>query len=223
MTFILLKTWQCFIRTWKIFTLRKISICSCGWKHTVASDRNEDRQTVSQEGMMRRMMINAFVLNFSPCLRYVFESVGGIRKLTINKCTLADDAAYECVVGEEKSFTEVFIQGKPSFSPSSLSSLPHTFIEHSSVSFVLSAYLSLSCGPSVLERKPSVLLIFFFNSVHSVCPYLVFTWAVCFWARFLSYFRICKVSLLSYISMNARHLLLFLLYAYRQYFVVILL
>uniref|UniRef100_A0A8B9HDU0 Myosin-binding protein C, fast-type n=1 Tax=Astyanax mexicanus TaxID=7994 RepID=A0A8B9HDU0_ASTMX len=43
-----------------------------------------------------------------PSAKYVFESVGGIRKLTINKCTLSDDAAYECVVGEEKSFTEIF-------------------------------------------------------------------------------------------------------------------
>uniref|UniRef100_A0A8C1M8L6 Myosin binding protein C, fast type a n=1 Tax=Cyprinus carpio TaxID=7962 RepID=A0A8C1M8L6_CYPCA len=48
-----------------------------------------------------------------PSAKYIFESVGGIRKLTINKCTLADDAAYECVVGEEKSFTEVFIQEPP--------------------------------------------------------------------------------------------------------------
>ncbi|XP_039543175.1 myosin binding protein Ca isoform X1 [Pimephales promelas] len=48
-----------------------------------------------------------------PSAKYVFESVGSIRKLTINKCTLADDAAYECVVGEEKSFTEVFVQEPP--------------------------------------------------------------------------------------------------------------
>uniref|UniRef100_A0A671S6G4 Myosin-binding protein C, fast-type n=1 Tax=Sinocyclocheilus anshuiensis TaxID=1608454 RepID=A0A671S6G4_9TELE len=48
-----------------------------------------------------------------PSAKYIFESVGGIRKLTINKCTLADDAAYECVIGEEKSFTEVFIQEPP--------------------------------------------------------------------------------------------------------------
>uniref|UniRef100_A0A8C1VDB8 Myosin-binding protein C, fast-type n=1 Tax=Cyprinus carpio TaxID=7962 RepID=A0A8C1VDB8_CYPCA len=48
-----------------------------------------------------------------PSAKYIFESVGGIRKLTINKCTLADDAAYECVVGEEKSFTEVFVQEPP--------------------------------------------------------------------------------------------------------------
>lgn len=43
--------------------------------------------------------------------RYVFESVGSLRKLTINKCNLSDDAAYECVVGEEKCFTEVFVKG----------------------------------------------------------------------------------------------------------------
>lgn len=43
--------------------------------------------------------------------RYVFESVGNKRTLTINKCNLSDDAAYECVVGEEKSFTEVFVKG----------------------------------------------------------------------------------------------------------------
>uniref|UniRef100_A0A8B9HCZ5 Myosin binding protein C, fast type a n=1 Tax=Astyanax mexicanus TaxID=7994 RepID=A0A8B9HCZ5_ASTMX len=48
-----------------------------------------------------------------PSAKYVFESVGGIRKLTINKCTLSDDAAYECVVGEEKSFTEIFVQEPP--------------------------------------------------------------------------------------------------------------
>ncbi|XP_047017644.1 myosin binding protein Ca isoform X2 [Ictalurus punctatus] len=48
-----------------------------------------------------------------PSAKYVFESIGGIRKLTINKCTLSDDAAYECVVGEEKCFTEVFIQEPP--------------------------------------------------------------------------------------------------------------
>uniref|UniRef100_A0A672LFK6 Myosin-binding protein C, fast-type-like n=1 Tax=Sinocyclocheilus grahami TaxID=75366 RepID=A0A672LFK6_SINGR len=48
-----------------------------------------------------------------PSAKYIFESVGGIRKLIINKCTLADDAAYECVIGEEKSFTEVFVQEPP--------------------------------------------------------------------------------------------------------------
>ncbi|XP_046722571.1 myosin binding protein Ca [Silurus meridionalis] len=48
-----------------------------------------------------------------PSAKYIFESIGGIRKLTINKCTLSDDAAYECVVDEEKCFTEVFVQEPP--------------------------------------------------------------------------------------------------------------
>ncbi|TNM97074.1 hypothetical protein fugu_015230, partial [Takifugu bimaculatus] len=48
-----------------------------------------------------------------PSAKYVFESVGNKRILTINKCNLSDDAAYECVVGEEKSFTEVFVKAAP--------------------------------------------------------------------------------------------------------------
>ncbi|XP_063045426.1 myosin binding protein Ca isoform X3 [Engraulis encrasicolus] len=48
-----------------------------------------------------------------PSAKYVFESIGGIRKLTINKCNLSDDAAYECVVGEEKCSTEIFVKEPP--------------------------------------------------------------------------------------------------------------
>uniref|UniRef100_A0A3P9M882 Myosin-binding protein C, fast-type n=1 Tax=Oryzias latipes TaxID=8090 RepID=A0A3P9M882_ORYLA len=48
-----------------------------------------------------------------PSAKYVFENVGNKRTLTINKCNLSDDAAYECVVGEEKSFTEVFVKEPP--------------------------------------------------------------------------------------------------------------
>uniref|UniRef100_A0A665T019 Myosin-binding protein C, fast-type n=1 Tax=Echeneis naucrates TaxID=173247 RepID=A0A665T019_ECHNA len=48
-----------------------------------------------------------------PSAKYVFESVGNKRTLTINKCNLSDDAAYECVVGEDKSFTEVFVKEPP--------------------------------------------------------------------------------------------------------------
>lgn len=44
-------------------------------------------------------------------LRYVMEANGNIRTLTINKTTLADDAAYECVVGEDKCSTEVYVKG----------------------------------------------------------------------------------------------------------------
>uniref|UniRef100_A0A8C7P4P5 Myosin-binding protein C, fast-type n=1 Tax=Oncorhynchus mykiss TaxID=8022 RepID=A0A8C7P4P5_ONCMY len=48
-----------------------------------------------------------------PSAKYIIESIGNIRTLTINKCSLADDAAYECVIGEEKSFTEVFVKEPP--------------------------------------------------------------------------------------------------------------
>ncbi|XP_076027080.1 myosin binding protein Ca [Genypterus blacodes] len=48
-----------------------------------------------------------------PSTKYVFESVGNKRTLTINKCNLSDDAVYECVVGEEKSFTEVLVKEPP--------------------------------------------------------------------------------------------------------------
>ncbi|XP_077481328.1 myosin-binding protein C, fast-type-like [Stigmatopora argus] len=48
-----------------------------------------------------------------PSAKYVMETNGNIRTLTINKTSLADDAAYECVVGEDKSFTEVFVKEPP--------------------------------------------------------------------------------------------------------------
>lgn len=48
------------------------------------------------------------------------EANGNIRTLTINKASLADDAAYECVVGEDKCFTEVFVKGEPSFPKSKI-------------------------------------------------------------------------------------------------------
>lgn len=43
------------------------------------------------------------------------EAVGNVRTLTLNRTTLADDAAYECVVGEDKCFTEVFVKGEAPF------------------------------------------------------------------------------------------------------------
>lgn len=50
---------------------------------------------------------------FSYCaFRYIFESVGNKRFLTINNCSLADDAAYTCILGDEKSFTELFVKGR---------------------------------------------------------------------------------------------------------------
>ncbi|XP_050784134.1 myosin-binding protein C, fast-type [Gopherus flavomarginatus] len=48
-----------------------------------------------------------------PSAKYVFENVGKKRILTINKCTLADDAAYECAVADEKLFTELFVKEPP--------------------------------------------------------------------------------------------------------------
>uniref|UniRef100_A0A2K6KGK7 Myosin binding protein C2 n=1 Tax=Rhinopithecus bieti TaxID=61621 RepID=A0A2K6KGK7_RHIBE len=45
-----------------------------------------------------------------PSSKYVFENVGKKRILTINKCTLADDAAYEVAVKDEKCFTELFVK-----------------------------------------------------------------------------------------------------------------
>ncbi|XP_048149206.1 LOW QUALITY PROTEIN: myosin-binding protein C, fast-type-like, partial [Corvus hawaiiensis] len=48
-----------------------------------------------------------------PSNKYVFENVGLKRILTITKCSLADDAAYECRVNDEKCFTEVFVKEPP--------------------------------------------------------------------------------------------------------------
>uniref|UniRef100_A0A8C6UL04 Myosin binding protein C, fast type a n=1 Tax=Neogobius melanostomus TaxID=47308 RepID=A0A8C6UL04_9GOBI len=45
--------------------------------------------------------------------RYVLESEGNVRSLTINKCNLSDDAVYECVVDEEKCYTELFVKEPP--------------------------------------------------------------------------------------------------------------
>ncbi|XP_026563889.1 myosin-binding protein C, cardiac-type [Pseudonaja textilis] len=45
--------------------------------------------------------------------KYIFESMGNKRILTINHCSLADDAAYQCVIGEEKTFTELFVREPP--------------------------------------------------------------------------------------------------------------
>ncbi|KAG7275541.1 hypothetical protein CRUP_013445 [Coryphaenoides rupestris] len=51
--------------------------------------------------------------DIQPSGRYIFESVGNMRYLTINHCSLADDAAYTCVVGEEKCTTELFVKEPP--------------------------------------------------------------------------------------------------------------
>ncbi|XP_012588974.1 PREDICTED: myosin-binding protein C, fast-type [Condylura cristata] len=48
-----------------------------------------------------------------PSSKYVFENVGKKRILTINKCTMADDSAYEVAVKDEKCFTELFVKEPP--------------------------------------------------------------------------------------------------------------
>ncbi|KAJ8272436.1 hypothetical protein COCON_G00112950 [Conger conger] len=48
-----------------------------------------------------------------PSGRYIFESIGNKRLLTINHCSLADDAAYTCMIGDEKCFTELFVKEPP--------------------------------------------------------------------------------------------------------------
>nr|XP_011722700.1 myosin-binding protein C, cardiac-type isoform X1 [Macaca nemestrina] len=45
--------------------------------------------------------------------KYIFESIGAKRTLTISQCSLADDAAYQCVVGGEKCSTELFVKEPP--------------------------------------------------------------------------------------------------------------
>nr|XP_036872050.1 myosin-binding protein C, cardiac-type isoform X2 [Manis javanica] len=45
--------------------------------------------------------------------KYIFESVGAKRTLTISQCSLADDAAYQCAVGGEKCSTELFVREPP--------------------------------------------------------------------------------------------------------------
>ncbi|XP_066217843.1 myosin-binding protein C, cardiac-type [Saccopteryx leptura] len=45
--------------------------------------------------------------------KYIFESNGTKRTLTISQCSLADDAAYQCVVGGEKCSTELFVKEPP--------------------------------------------------------------------------------------------------------------
>ncbi|XP_062994188.1 myosin-binding protein C, fast-type [Elgaria multicarinata webbii] len=48
-----------------------------------------------------------------PSGKFIFENVGKKRIMTITKATLADDAAYECVCGEERTSTELFVKEPP--------------------------------------------------------------------------------------------------------------
>ncbi|XP_076970728.1 myosin-binding protein C, cardiac-type [Tamandua tetradactyla] len=45
--------------------------------------------------------------------KYICECAGGRRTLTITQCSLADDAAYQCVAGGDRCSTELFVQEPP--------------------------------------------------------------------------------------------------------------
>ncbi|XP_031799434.1 myosin-binding protein C, cardiac-type [Sarcophilus harrisii] len=45
--------------------------------------------------------------------KYIFESSGNKRMLTISQCSLADDAAYQCMVNGDKCSTELFVKEPP--------------------------------------------------------------------------------------------------------------
>lgn len=53
----------------------------------------------------------ALLIRLCALPRYIFESIGTKRTLIISQCSLADDAAYQCVVGDEKCGTELFVKG----------------------------------------------------------------------------------------------------------------
>lgn len=86
----------------------------CGWLWLESLKTSYSLFSLSFFVSLPSLVLHPPRITFSrhPCAsRYVFESVGNKRTLTINKCNLSDDAAYECVVGEEKCFTEVFVKG----------------------------------------------------------------------------------------------------------------
>lgn len=103
--------------------------------------------------------------------------MGNKRTLTINKCNLSDDAAYECVVGEEKSFTEVFVKGNTSHrlrkNPSSASFLApsspplpsrlRAARPDSSLSSVCFDALMLHSRAALWCLRASIFIYFFFN------------------------------------------------------------
>lgn len=63
---------------------------------------------------MRKSFYATNRLPINLLARYVMEANGNVRTLTINKSNLSDDAAYECVVGEDKCSTEVYVKGASS-------------------------------------------------------------------------------------------------------------
>ncbi|KAM5131800.1 myosin-binding protein C, fast-type-like isoform 2-T2 [Mantella aurantiaca] len=66
---------------------------------------------VSNPDVPVKWMKNGQVIK--PSAKYLFENIGLRRVLTINKCSLADDAEYECVIGDERCKTELFVKEPP--------------------------------------------------------------------------------------------------------------
>jgi hypothetical protein len=69
---------------------------------------HEDWDGTSGPGVASAALLTFFI----ALPRYIFESIGAKRTLTISQCSLADDAAYQCVVGSEKCSTELFVKGE---------------------------------------------------------------------------------------------------------------
>lgn len=107
---------------------------TCEWGENGCLKQNKTKKILFHETIISTLAATKTTKSFteqisksfqntnSDCLystwRYVIEANGNVRTLTINKTSLADDAAYECVVGEDKCFTEVFVKGEPSSLPS---------------------------------------------------------------------------------------------------------
>ncbi|MGH0137613.1 UNVERIFIED_CONTAM: hypothetical protein FKN15_020297 [Acipenser sinensis] len=53
------------------------------------------------------------LLHYAKYNRYIFEHKGNQRILVINNCTMADDAAYQVIAGDEKCSTELFVKELP--------------------------------------------------------------------------------------------------------------
>ncbi|XP_072282925.1 myosin-binding protein C, fast-type-like [Pyxicephalus adspersus] len=66
---------------------------------------------VSNPDLPIKWMKNGQVIK--PSAKFVFENIGLRRVLTINKCSLADDAEYSCVAGDERCSTELYVKEPP--------------------------------------------------------------------------------------------------------------
>ncbi|XP_066463895.1 myosin-binding protein C, fast-type-like isoform X2 [Eleutherodactylus coqui] len=86
---------------------RKLDNCYTVDKHQKLKMHVE----LSNPDLTVKWMKNGQVIK--PSAKYVFENIGLKRILTINKCSLADDAEYACVVGDERCTTELMVQEPP--------------------------------------------------------------------------------------------------------------